>query len=263
MIGSKVGYHVGLRKEINRSNFITHILFCTTGIILKKVIHDAGFEHYTHIILDEIHERSIDTDLLMAIIRNHMIEGTCKAKIILMSATIDAGSFVQYFTLTYDNLAYIRTEERESDYFKKNLRDKIYCEPKVIAMTPKENDYKVDIRYLDDFASIEPVVFSLEEPKIEKELYLLVADIILSYIERCQKSVLVFLPGIFEIESLHTFIANCSQLKDKCVINVLHSSLPADNQQEVFQPNEMPKVILSTNIAESSVTIRKCVLAII
>jgi ATP-dependent RNA helicase TDRD9 len=71
-VGGLVGYQVGLDKKLNNmddEDEKTQILFCTTGVILQKLIKDQNMEKYTHIILDEIHERDIDTDLLMTILK--------------------------------------------------------------------------------------------------------------------------------------------------------------------------------------------------
>lgn len=82
---------VGLDEKQNCSKD-TRILFCTTGVLLEKIIRSAKtdpFLDYTHIILDEVHERDRDMDFLMILIRKLM---TPKIKLILMSATINSKS---------------------------------------------------------------------------------------------------------------------------------------------------------------------------
>lgn len=85
-----VGYQVGMDARSNQS-IDTRILFCTTGVLLEKLIKIKSMAEYTHIILDEIHERSKDMDFLLIVIRKLLL-APCrpKVKIILMSATIDA-----------------------------------------------------------------------------------------------------------------------------------------------------------------------------
>lgn len=79
----------------------TRICYCTTGVLLQKLIgpqQDDNFNKYTHIILDEVHERDLDTDFVMLIIKLRSY-GLLNARIILMSATIDKEKFQKYFTL--------------------------------------------------------------------------------------------------------------------------------------------------------------------
>lgn len=77
----------------------THIIFVTTGILLQKLIHepDKVLSEYTHIILDEIHERDIDSDFIMIAIK-HMLHKYPNLRLILMSATINAELFSKYFS---------------------------------------------------------------------------------------------------------------------------------------------------------------------
>lgn len=67
----------------------TRILFCTTGVLLEKLIHAKTLTNYTHIVLDEVHERNADMDFLFIIIRMLWAKDAANVKIILMSATID------------------------------------------------------------------------------------------------------------------------------------------------------------------------------
>lgn len=77
-----------------RANFSedTRILYCTTGVLLERLIQTHNFGHFTHIVVDEVHERSKEIDFLLIIIKKILAEATTKpnVKFILMSATIDA-----------------------------------------------------------------------------------------------------------------------------------------------------------------------------
>ncbi|KAG5684380.1 hypothetical protein PVAND_013615 [Polypedilum vanderplanki] len=259
-LGSLVGYQVGLDKKLDKTNFTTNIIFCTTGIILQKLIHVQGIENFTHIILDEIHERDIDTDLLITIIRNHLLEMTCDAKIILMSATINVERFLNYFTLSVNSKEFLTLEQQKQRIIREEPNKIIICEPKVIMIETdkKKTQYKVEIKYLNELSSISFGASSsnLKCPSIPIEMYSLAAKLVILYLrENDDKSVLIFLPGIYEIESAHAILANCSELKEKCMLYVLHSLLPASEQKEIFRASTLPKVILTTNIAESSVTL--------
>lgn len=90
-VGSLVGYQIGFDEKKHLSED-TRILFCTTGVLLSKLIRTKHFGSYTHIILDEVHERNKDMDFLFVIIRKLFATAIPKAnvRVILMSATIQA-----------------------------------------------------------------------------------------------------------------------------------------------------------------------------
>ncbi|XP_010414781.1 PREDICTED: DExH-box ATP-dependent RNA helicase DExH7, chloroplastic-like [Camelina sativa] len=96
---SLVGYQV--RLESARSDK-TRLLFCTTGILLRKLAGDKTLNDVTHIIVDEVHERSLLGDFLLIILKSLIEKQSCdntsrKLKVILMSATVDADLFSRYF----------------------------------------------------------------------------------------------------------------------------------------------------------------------
>lgn len=90
-LGAVVGYKIGLDENKHMSND-TRILFCTTGILLEKLIRAKNFENYTHIILDEVHERNKEMDFLFVVIKKLFVSVVPrpKIKIIIMSATIQS-----------------------------------------------------------------------------------------------------------------------------------------------------------------------------
>ena len=90
----KIGYQIGMKSEIYASN---RIVFVTNGIFLQRLVHSTDFfEEYPFIILDEVHERDIDTDFILLTIKR-VIRLYPKVRIILMSATIDNNLFRYYF----------------------------------------------------------------------------------------------------------------------------------------------------------------------
>jgi HrpA-like RNA helicase len=92
--GCLVGYHV--RLDPCRSS-CTRILFCTTGILLRKLVERGGsFEDLTHVIVDEVHERDLNTDLLLLLLKRALLRGD-KLKVILMSATGEEACLLDYF----------------------------------------------------------------------------------------------------------------------------------------------------------------------
>lgn len=246
-VGELVGYQIGLDKKMNKmdSGAKTSLLYCTAGVILQKLLKKKSMEGYTHIILDEIHERDIDTDLLMTIMRQFLHENPNDTRIILMSATLNSEKFVSYFTLSY------------------GLPKEIA--PPVISMQINR-PFEIEIYYLDHVEATilqsvknkDIIDYSLISPSISYEMYQIAAQLLLLTLkEQSSDSILVFLPGINEIESMHSFLRSYADIDELCLISVLHSQLPASEQNEVFRRATLPRVILSTNIAESSVTIPK------
>ena len=67
-----------------------------TGILLRRFLSDPDLEGVSHVIVDEVHERSLDTDLLLLLLRDLLARGSA-LKVILMSATADADQFAAYF----------------------------------------------------------------------------------------------------------------------------------------------------------------------
>ncbi|KAJ8976100.1 hypothetical protein NQ317_008438 [Molorchus minor] len=93
-VGSIIGYQVRLNS--NFSPTTGRVLYCTTGILLRHLQSDPTLSNFTHIILDEAHERDVNTDLLMNLLRG-AIKTNPKLKLVVMSATIDTNVFCEYF----------------------------------------------------------------------------------------------------------------------------------------------------------------------
>jgi ATP-dependent RNA helicase TDRD9 len=89
-VGSLVGYQVGLHKKMDVSSHETRVLFCTTGVLLQKLISMKNMSTFTHVILDEVHERDADMDFLLIAVRKFLTTNSPNTKVILMSATIDS-----------------------------------------------------------------------------------------------------------------------------------------------------------------------------
>ena len=88
-----VGYQIRLESK---ASHWTRLLFCTTGILLRRLESDPELNDVTHVIIDEVHERSEESDFLLMIIRD-LLPRRPKLKILLMSATLNASSFASYF----------------------------------------------------------------------------------------------------------------------------------------------------------------------
>lgn len=99
-LGDSVGYHVRFNARL--PNTRNNITYCTTGIVLQLLQHVPGYlDSISHIVLDEVHERDTDLDMLMLLLRSYVNERLAKGahvpKIIMTSATIDVDLFASYF----------------------------------------------------------------------------------------------------------------------------------------------------------------------
>jgi HrpA-like RNA helicase len=101
-LGQSVGYQIHLENKMSKA---TRILFCTTGILLRKLEGslsagadraDTGIDSISHIIVDEVHERSLESDFLLMVLRE-LLRTRKDLKVILMSATLNANLFADYF----------------------------------------------------------------------------------------------------------------------------------------------------------------------
>ena len=92
-LGDRVGYQI--RLEARRSE-ATRLTFCTTGTLLRRLAEDPELRSVSHVFVDEIHERGMNEDFLLVVLRNLILERP-DLKLVLMSATLDAEKFAGYF----------------------------------------------------------------------------------------------------------------------------------------------------------------------
>uniref|UniRef100_A0A182VKH7 Probable ATP-dependent RNA helicase spindle-E n=1 Tax=Anopheles merus TaxID=30066 RepID=A0A182VKH7_ANOME len=248
-LGSLVGFKVGLKEMVSEDTRLTYV---TTGVLLNKLITSKSISSYTHIILDEVHEREVDMDFLLIIVRR-LLATMHNTKIILMSATIESSEFAQYFKIPGPNSLFA---------------------PQLAVSNVTQHD--VSVYYLEDLEKLR-VDFTIkyEQPDVHEKMYFLAAKVAVvcdRFIDEFESasaidykpSIIMFLPGINEIERMADVLRNFlgdsnvnSQEQTKFTILKLHSTLPSEEQALVFtKPSPgYRKVILSTNIAESSITI--------
>ncbi|KAL6963082.1 RNA helicase [Sarracenia purpurea var. burkii] len=92
-LGESVGYKVRLEGMKGRD---TRLLFCTTGILLRRLLVDRNLKGVTHVIVDEIHERGMNEDFLLIVLKD-LLPRRPELRLILMSATLNADLFSSYF----------------------------------------------------------------------------------------------------------------------------------------------------------------------
>ena len=241
------------------------ILFCTTGIILNKLRCNFTLSDVSHMVLDEVHERDLFTDSLVTVMRE-VLEKNPTLKLILMSATLDLGKFSKYF----NHCPVIEIVGRLFNVRQMFLED-IIDMVNVGASTVKCSESKAIMERAKYRAKFGPekadLVLKFEE----------VDDIDVDLVARVTKylhlnkpiengAILVFLPGWSSIEQIWELLSeersengtlNQHYIGYNTQIMTLHSQMPMDQQFEVYLPvgPGQRKVILSTNLAETSITI--------
>uniref|UniRef100_A0A8B9JWM3 ATP-dependent RNA helicase TDRD9 n=1 Tax=Astyanax mexicanus TaxID=7994 RepID=A0A8B9JWM3_ASTMX len=93
-LGSLVGYQVGLEKMATEH---TRLIYMTTGVLLQKLVSAKSLTEFTHIFIDEVHERTEELDFLLLVVRKLLHSNSRYVKVILMSATINCAEFAEYF----------------------------------------------------------------------------------------------------------------------------------------------------------------------
>ncbi|KAL0430195.1 UNVERIFIED_CONTAM: DExH-box ATP-dependent RNA helicase DExH5, mitochondrial [Sesamum radiatum] len=238
-LGETVGYKVRLEGMKGRD---THLLFCTTGILLRRLLIDRNLKGVTHIIVDEIHERGINEDFLLIVLKD-LLPRRPELRLILMSATLDAELFSSYFggapVVQIPGFTYpVRTHFLES-----------ILETTGYQLTPYNQ--------IDDYGIDKMWKMSKQTPRKRKSQ-------IASAVEA--RAVLVFMTGWDDITSLKDKLQAHPILGDtnRVLLLACHGSMGSEEQKLIFNKPEdgIRKIVLATNIAETSITIDDVVFVI-
>jgi HrpA-like RNA helicase len=99
-VGQLVGYRVRFDEKLDREGNRTKIVFMTDGMLLREAILDNILKKYGVLVLDEVHERAVNSDVLLALVKEIAIQRKQRdkpLKLVVMSATLDLDKFRQYF----------------------------------------------------------------------------------------------------------------------------------------------------------------------
>lgn len=207
--GTVCSYQVGLHRQ-SASMEDTRLLYCTTGILLNNLIHVKTLTQYTHIILDEVHERDQDMDFLLIVVRRLLALNSRHVKIILMSATIDTREFTKYFA-TNTSIPPVITASHGRKYpLVKYYRDQL----KNInwRQEPQQREPGIGPDGYSDATKILLVIDNMERHAVGTSDE--------SYQEAKRTgAVLIFLPGINEIETMAEYITNVIDAQYVHVVN--------------------------------------------
>uniref|UniRef100_A0A8C2M5J2 DEAH (Asp-Glu-Ala-His) box polypeptide 34 n=1 Tax=Cricetulus griseus TaxID=10029 RepID=A0A8C2M5J2_CRIGR len=217
--GSQVGYQI--RFESTRSA-ATKIVFLTVGLLLRQIQREPTLPQYQVLIVDEVHERHLHNDFLLGVLRR-LLPRRPDLKVILMSATINISLFSSYFS----QAPVVQVPGRL-------FHITVVYQPQEAEQTASKSE-RLDPR---PFLRVLEAIDNKYPPEERGDL-------------------LVFLSGMAEISTVLDAAQAYASLTQRWVVLPLHSALSVADQDKVFDvaPAGVRKCILSTNIAETSVTI--------
>ncbi|CAL1265541.1 unnamed protein product [Larinioides sclopetarius] len=241
----------------------TRLSYVTTGVFLEKLVNSKRMDMYTHVIIDEVHERNQDIDFALLLVKKFLKTNSQRVKVILMSATFDSSEFARYFSFSSrgDPAPILEIIGKSKDVTEHYIHE-------LATLFPKQINQKKQMNFSQH---MEMPDFKMEAPRIHPVLYEVVLNLMLIFdrIEKAEQqvpsdrafaptrgAVLIFLPGYDEISALTNKLRAASFNHNFWIIP-LHSSITVEEQTKVFRnaPPEQRKVIISTNIAESSITV--------
>lgn len=242
----------------------------------------------THVIVDEVHERNIDTDFLLSVLRD-LLPYRPELRVILMSATMNAELFVKYFSYVlfgHQSVHLVRYTDRSFLFV---CHGSTPSKPPCPVLDIPGFTFPVECHFLEDIVGMasydiprklltkkskpaaddqgeEPkgkpssteLVARMDDSRIDYDLIAhLVNYLLTSATPRHEGAILIFLPGTAEIKRLMEMLNQSSSISSRIWVLALHGSLSGADQSLVFKssPSGKTKIIVSTNIAETSITI--------
>ena len=216
-LGDKVGFQVRFTDQVSEQSLIK---FMTDGILLAETQGDPWLSAYDTIIIDEAHERSLNIDFLLGYLKRLMVKRP-ELKIIVTSATIDTTRFAEHF----DNAPVVSVEGRAYPVeVRWRSTDEVAARRQQRAGDMQQGSAEHVAAVLDEITHDDP-----------------------------QGDVLVFMPGEREIRDAHLLLSRRQYRETE--IMPLYARLSAADQDRVFKPGSKRRVVLATNVAETSLTV--------
>lgn len=205
-VGDEIGYHIRFDRQFDRQ---TRLIVMTEGVLVRQLQDDPFLEGVAAVVLDEFHERHLETDLALAMVRRVQQTVRPDLKLLVMSATLAAEPIAQY-------LGNCPVVESQGSLF------------------------PVDIRY--------------QEVSADRPISIPVVRGVETLLRETAGDILVFLPGTREIRQTHDEMQSLAA-RESLLILPLFGDLPMAEQDRVFASSPHRKVVLATNVAETSITI--------
>ena len=229
-LGAEVGYQI---RFDDHTSLGTRICYVTEGILLRWLQDDRTLADVGAVLFDEFHERNLLSDVALALVKQLQQTQRPGLKTLVMSATMDAEPVADY-------LGGVKCEVRggKSEACPSPLSPLTSACPILIS---EGQSYPVEVRYLD---------YGDERPITEQA-----ADTVERIVNSGEPGdILVFMPGMGEINgtigALHS-----ARTDERLACIPLHGDLEPQDQDRAFAPNPLRKVVVATNVAETSVTL--------
>ncbi|MDP6892757.1 MAG: ATP-dependent RNA helicase [Verrucomicrobiota bacterium] len=211
-----IGEGVGYQVRFEKHTTPTTMIeFITEGVLLRRLQNDPELKEVGAVLFDEFHERNLMSDLALGLIKKLQKNKRQELKIIIMSATIQTGSVASYLRPTYGTACPVLNSEGRT--------------------------FPVDINF-GKYRNLDPIT----EQAADAVEHILRNEL--------PGDILIFMPGMVEIRSTIGAITR-KRLQEPVDLIPLHGELPATEQDRAFTPSNHRKIIVATNVAETSVTI--------
>lgn len=252
-VGDEIGYTI--RGESKQKPGVTKITFVTTGVLLRRLQTSGGgaddvvaaLADISHVVVDEVHERSLDTDFLLVLLRQ-ILRTRKDLKVILMSATLDADVFEAYFREVgpVGRVEIAGRTHPVTDYYVDDVMHFTGFRGYFDEDEPENKSFSANLRSIGfgiNYDLIAETVRHIDHQLGAKD-----------------GGILIFLPGTMEIDRTIQALSSFPNLHAL----PLHASLMPADQKRVFPlpPAGKRKVIAATNVAETSITIEDIVAVI-
>lgn len=249
-IGETIGYQVRFTSEVGEHSAIK---LMTDGILLAEIQNDKLLRRYSTLIIDEAHERSLNIDFILGYLKR-ILPQRPDLKVIITSATIDPERFARHFSPSYvpgqgiidENLS---DEERE-------IAEAILPDdaPPIIEVSGRT--YPVEIRYRP-LKGEEDAYLDDEEVDEDRDPTDAILDAIKELAKEAPGDILIFFSGEREIrdakDAIEAMVLKSPRLNYEVL--PLYARLSLAEQHRVFSPGSRPRIVLATNVAETSLTV--------
>lgn len=265
---SLVGYAIRMESKTSPE---TRLTFATTGVLVRMLQdeRDSSLSHLNCLVLDEVHERTMDLDLLFIALKQ-VHQRRPDLKIVLMSATVDSTKFSRYFNdapvldipgrtfpvqlgFLEDAIEATQSAVKTNDYVKsESPPDSDYSDEE-----PTGGDHEEDLSQYSQ--STRRFLAGYDQTRINYDLIVQLAITIATEqrYTAYSSAILIFMPGIGEIRRLYNMLLSSRVFSSRWMIYMLHSTFSTQELEEAFiiPPSGYRKIVIATNIAETGVTI--------